>query len=263
MNNLRIMKRAFRLLGEQGISADRFDECRGIFRLTDKEILEMAKLCRENRIGLVMSVGPRALYDTSAFAKTPNGSRIGYRLRGMENLVRAVEDVKRVIGLGVRGILVYDEGLLHVLNRMRKDGELPPSTIFKLSVHCGCSNPASCAVYAQNGADTINPVPDLELPMLGAIRAAIDCPIDIFTDTALVAGGFIRTYEVPEFIRIASPVYLKCGPVSQQDQNHLPTEEELRERIVQTKMVLEAIRRYYPAAKRVSKEEPTLSLPEL
>jgi len=181
----------------------------------------------------------------------------------MEAVVRAVDDVRRAADLGVRGFLVYDEGLLLLLRDLRREGELPASTIFKVSVHMGCANPLSARVYAELGADTINPVPDLDLGMLSGMRAAVSCPLDLFTDTAEEAGGFLRTHDVPEFVRVAAPVYLKCGAISQPRQNHLPSEDELRERVRQTACVVEMLARHGLGAAQVGPTERTLALPEL
>jgi hypothetical protein len=261
VNNLEILKYLVELAEENNIRIDRCDECRGIFRLPDKEITEMVKFCASNKIGLLMSTGPRAIYDTGAFIKSESGKRQGYRLRGIENVVSAMDDIHRAIDLGVRGFLIYDEGLLFLIARMKEAGELPKNCIFKLSVHVGCSNPMSAVLYEQLGADSINLVPDLDLSMLSAIRRSVKCPLDLFTDTANEAGGFIRTYDAPSFIKIAAPVYLKCGPISQPKQNHLPSQEELRERIKQTRCVVEHVNRYYPEALPVSNQEKTLAIP--
>ena len=61
------------------------------------------------------------------------------------------------------------------------------------------------------GANSINPVRDIQLQMLAAMRQAVNIPIDIHTENPKSTGGFIRHYEVPEMIRIASPIYLKTG----------------------------------------------------
>jgi hypothetical protein len=163
----------------------------------------------------------------------------------------------------VRGFVVYDEGLLMLLHKLRQAGELPASTVFKVSVHMGCSNPVSARVYQDLGADTVNPVPDLDLGMLSAMRAAVSCPLDLFSDTAEEAGGFLRTHEVPEFVRVASPVYLKCGAISQPRQNHLPSPSELRERVRQTACVVETLARHGLADAQVGPTERTLALPEI
>lgn len=261
VNNLDILSATLRLADEYDLTINRVDECRGILRLPDAEIAEMVSLCRERRIGLLMSIGPRAIYDTGAFSRSPNGKRIGYRLRGMRNVALALEDVLRAVELGVRGFIVYDEGLLAVLGQMRAAGRLPAACVFKLSVHAGCSNPASARLFSEIGADTINLVPDLDLPMIAAIRQATRCPLDLFSDTAGEAGGLLRTNDVPEFVRLAAPVFLKCGAISQPAQNHLPSPGELRERMKQTRCVVEAIRRDAPEAVQVSLQERTIGLP--
>lgn len=263
INNAAILRTVLALAKESSIRVDRFDECRGMMRLPSADITEMVRVCADEGIGLLFAIGPRAIYDTGGFVRSPNGRRIGYRLRGMENVVCAVEEVRRAADLGVRGFLVYDEGLLMLLHQLRQAGELPASTIFKVSVHVGCSNPLSARVYEDLGADSINPVPDLDLGMLGAMRAAVSCPLDLFSDTAEEAGGILRTHEVPEFVRVASPVYIKCGAISQPRQNHLPSDAELRERVRQAVCVVETLARHGLADAQVRPGERTLGVPEI
>jgi hypothetical protein len=263
INNATILRTILKLAKEYSIRVSRCDECRGIVRLPSADIAEMVRICAGEAIGLLLSIGPRAIYDTGGFVRSSNGRRIGYRLRGMESVVHAVEDVRRAADLGVRGFVVYDEGLLMLLNQLRQAGELPASTVFKVSVHMGCSNPLSARVYEDLGADTVNPVPDLDLDMLRAMRAAVSCPLDLFSDTAEEAGGILRTHDVPEFVRVASPVYIKCGAISQPRQNHLPSVEELRERIRQTACVVEMLARHDLADAQVGPTERTLALPEI
>lgn len=233
---------------EHDVRVHRVTQTKGIMLLTDGEIEEMAELAREADMELFLSVGPRATYDTSASARTPEGSRIGYRLRGYDNLVYAVEDVRRAAELGVRGIVVYDEGLLWVLGRMRGDGELPADLHFKVSAHCGHGNPASARLLQDIGADSLNPVRDLQIPMLAAIREAIDISIDVHTENPKSSGGFIRHYEVPDIIRYASPVYLKTGGSVAGHHGWDTTESQARERIRQVVLVRDMIERYYPEA---------------
>lgn len=261
VNNPRILEQVLRLADRYDIRVDRVDECRGMFRLPDLEIREMVDTCREKQVGLVMSVGPRAVYDIGGFSRSPNGVRIGYRLRGMNNVAHAIEDVLRGVELGVRGFLVYDEGLLDVLGQMRAEGRIPAESMLKLSVHAGCSNPASARLFSRLGADTINLVPDLELAMIAATRQATTCPLDVFSDTAGAAGAMIRTYDVPEMIRVGAPVYIKGGAISQPQQNHLPSSTEVEERMKQVRCVVEMIQRAAPHARPVDRAEPTLAIP--
>lgn len=261
VNNFRILESLLQEACTHELMIDRVVECRGIFRLPDAEIRQMSQLCSDQGIGLIMSVGPRATYDVGGFSRSANGSRIGYRLRGMENIAHALNDVLRAVELGVRGFLVYDEGCLLALSALRERGSIPQETIFKLSVHCGCSNPIAAKLFASIGANTINLIPDLDISMLAAFRETIQIPIDLFTDTSADAGGILRTYDVPEFIRVASPVFLKCGPISQAHPNHLPTASELTERIKQTVCVVEMIRRSNYNFLAVARNEPTKAIP--
>jgi len=69
--------------------------------------------------------GPRAAWEPGAQILTPAGKNLGARHRGMEQLVYAVEDIKRACSLGIRSVLIADEGLLWVAAEMRKAGLLP------------------------------------------------------------------------------------------------------------------------------------------
>ena len=252
------------LLGEaerQDITIHRVTQTKGIMLLSDEEIEEMVNLAKQYGCELFLSVGPRATYDTSATVHTKEGSRIGYRLRGYDNLLYAIEDVKRASDFGVRGILIYDEGLLYVLNRMRGEGELPENMHFKMSAHAGCGNPASAKLLEKNGLDSLNPVRDLQIPMLAAIRNAIDIPIDLHTENPKSTGGFIRHYEVPKFIEVASPVYLKTGGSVAANHNWDTTQKEAVARLKQVKLVERMIRQYAPDAV-MSPKSDDLAIPE-
>ena len=50
-------------------------------------------------------------------------------------IIRAVEDVKRAASFGCRSFLLYDEGLLWILNEMRNAGEIPSDSKFEVSAH--------------------------------------------------------------------------------------------------------------------------------
>ena len=226
---------------KNNIFIHRVTQTKGIMMLTDEEIKEMVNLAINYGCELFLAVGPRATYDTSATVHTKEGSRIGYRLRGYDNLVYAIEDVKRACRLGVRGILLYDEGLLWTLNEMRKAGELPSSVHFKLSAHAGHSNPAAAKLLESIGLDSLNPVRDLQIPMIAAIRNAIDISIDLHTENPKSTGGFIRHYEVPDFIKVAAPVYLKTGGSVAANHNWDTTEKEAIARIKQVKLVKRVI----------------------
>jgi hypothetical protein len=136
---------------------------------------------------------------------------------------------------------------------MRKDGELPKNVIFKVSAHCGHCNPASFRLLADMGANSINPVRDMQLPMIAALRAAVPTPIDCHTDNPPASGGFIRTYEAPEIARLASPVHLKTGNSVIAGHGQLTTAENGSRMAEQASLVLEMVDRYYPEAKQSGK----------
>jgi len=240
----------------------RVTQTKGIMMLTDEEIMEMVDLAKNYGCELFLSVGPRATYDTSATVHTKEGSRIGYRLRGYDNLVYAIEDVKRACDLGVRGILLYDEGLLYVLNQMRIESELPKNVHFKLSAHAGHSNPASAKLLEKYGLNSLNPVRDLQIPMIASIRNATDMALDLHTENPKSTGGFIRHYEVPKFIRVASPVYLKTGGSVAANHNWDTTASEAIARIKQVKLVKRMIDEYCPEAIASPDKSGDLAVPE-
>lgn len=242
----RIIEKLLRGAERYGVVLHRFVETRGVMRLSDADIREMGRLCREAGAELILSVGPRAVYDLSAARHTPAGGTLGNRIRGMEGLIWAVEDVRRAAELGVRGIMVYDDGLLWLLNRMRQDGALPGDLVIKVSAHLAAANPLSVKILAENGAGSVNVARDLPAAMLAAIRQAVEIPLDVHTDSPQESGGFIRTYEAPELVHVGAPVFLKCG--TNAAQKHLPllSDGDIGEMIEQTARVWETLHRYVP-----------------
>lgn len=235
-------------LGELGLTIHRVTQTKGIMLLSDEDIAEMVRLAEAAQVELVLSVGPRATYDTSASVQTPEGQRMGYRLRGQDQIVRAIEDIKRAIAIGCRSFLLYDEGHLWILNEMRKQGEIPAECRFKISAHCGHGNPCSAKLLELSGANSINPVRDIQLQMLAALRQAIAIPIDVHTENPASSGGFIRHYEVPEMIRVAAPIYLKTGGSVAKSHSWDTSTEDAKQRAKQVRLVGRVIDQYYPQA---------------
>ena len=244
----KVMKALLESMDEYGIALHRVTQTQGIMRLTDSEIAQMVELAAQWQTDLILAIGPRATTDTSASVNTPEGVRMGYRLRGQEQIVRAVEDVKRAVRLGCRSFLVYDEGCLWLLNEMRKAGEIPAECHFKVSAHAGHGNPCAAKLLENIGANSINPVRDIQLQMLAAMRQAVNVPIDIHTENPKSTGGFIRHYEVPEMIRIAAPIYLKTGGSVAQTHSWDSTVDDAKKRAKQVSLVKRMIDEYYPEA---------------
>jgi hypothetical protein len=246
---------------KNNITINRVTETYGMFRHTRQELKEYVKLCADYGAELVFSVGPRATYDTGASVLSPQGVRISYRLRGMEQVLRAVEDIKRGYDCGCRGFLIYDEGMLWLIGQMRKDGALPKDMIFKLSAHLGQANPCAFKLLESLGANSINPVRDLQIPMIAALRAAIKTPLDIHTDNPPGSGGFIRVYEAPEIVRVAAPVHCKTGNSVVSGHGQLTSASDGRKMADQAAIVVEMVSKYYPEAKQSPKGSSDLHLP--
>ncbi len=242
------MKALLEQLDNFGIQIHRVTQTKGIMSLLDSEIEQMLEYAQKWNVEILLATGPRATTDTSASVNTPEGVRMGYRLRGQEQVIRAVEDIRRAAKIGIRSFMVYDEGHLWLMNQMRKDGFLPKDCKFKISAHTGHGNPCSAKLLELNGANSFNPIRDIQLQMLSAIRAAIDIPIDIHTENPKSTGGFIRHYEVPEIIRIAAPVYLKTGGSVAATHSWDTTEADAKKRAKQVALVKRVIDTYYPGA---------------
>jgi hypothetical protein len=242
------MKALLNEMDAYGIAIHRVTQTRGIMLLSDDDISEMVDLAQKWQVQLILAVGPRATYDTSASVQTAEGQRMGYRLRGQDQIVRAIEDIKRAANLGCRGFMVYDEGSLWLLNEMRKKGEIPADCSFKVSAHCGHGNPCSARLLESIGANSFNPVRDIQLQMLSSLRQAIDIPVDIHTENPASTGGFIRHYEVPEMIRVTAPLYLKTGGSVAKTHSWETTDAEAKKRAKQVMLVKRMIDQYYPDA---------------
>jgi hypothetical protein len=240
----------------------------GIMLLTDAELTRMCQTARDAKLELSLFVGPRAGYDTTPQPHVPAGKIIGGNLRGASQLLYAVEDVRRGCDLGLRSVLVADLGLLHVLGEMKKSGELPASLVLKISILFSVTNPMTARVLEMQGAGTINVSPDLTLAHLSGVRGAIDVPLDIYVEVPDGFGGYIRTYEVPEMIRVASPVYVKMGLRNAPDI--YPYGEQLRnvalamsrERIRRARIVMDMIQRHAPESVMSKKGPKGLGIPE-
>ena len=250
--------RAFRAVLEEaavrGVPVHRVSQGSGIMLLTDDEIREMAALGREHSIEVNLFVGPRASFDIGAQAVSAAGKSLASSLRGADQLVYALEDVKRAVDLGIESILVSDIGLLAIMGKMKAAGDLPAGLTMKTSVMMAPANPASARVLEDLGATTINVPSDLTLPQLAAIRSAIDAPIDFYVEAPDNIGGFIRHYETPELIRVGAPLYVKLGLRNSPDIYPSGTHIEStavalsRERVRRAQIVCEMIQRYYPKA---------------
>lgn len=194
-----------------GVRVHRVSQGSGMMLLSNQEIREMAQIGHAHRVEVSLFVGPRANWEGSAQPLTPDGKLLGWRHTGMDQLAYALDDIFRGVELGIRSILVADEGLLWLVNQARQRGLLPANLVVKGSAVLGVANPVGVLLLEQNGLDTINVASDISLPRLAALRRVLSIPIDLYIEGPDGLGGFTRYYELPEIVRIAAPVYLKFG----------------------------------------------------
>ncbi|MEW6233412.1 MAG: hypothetical protein AB1566_14020 [Chloroflexota bacterium] len=184
----------------------------GATLLDDRELKAFARLAAQAGVEVIVTPGPRALWDIGRQIATPEGALSGLRYRGSDQLRYVISDIMRCIAIGFRGFLVVDEGLLWALAELKKLGEIPPDVVFKVSIFAGHASAAGGKVLEGLGAGTFNPVADLSLPQLASIRQAIDIPMDIHVYLFDSFGGFNRFYETPEMVRVCAPCYFKIEP---------------------------------------------------
>ncbi|MFD7922008.1 hypothetical protein ACFV3R_22605 [Streptomyces sp. NPDC059740] len=192
------------------VPVHRISQGSGVWMLTDAEITEMVGLCAQRQVELCLFTGPRGTWDIGAATRSDSGGG-GLRARGAESVAGCVEDALRAVELGVRCLLVADEGVLWLLHRLRAQGVLPADVTFKVSALVGPVNPASFEVWERLGADSLNIPSDLTLDHLTQIRRASRAPLDFYVEAPDDLGGYVRMYDVAELIRRGAPLYLKFG----------------------------------------------------
>jgi len=217
--------------------------------LTQAELREFAQVCRERKIEVIMTLGPRRAWDTGRQIVTNEGVISGMRLRGMDYVQHWLKDCDRCLEAGFRGFLVPDEGLLWMMGQLREKAVLPPETLLKLSVFAGHASPAGARLAEQLGADSFNPLADLTLPMLSSIRHSIGIPMDIYLLLVDEMGGCVRFYEAAEIARLCAPCYFKIEPGPSEKAIYAPWnspeyhDTQIRERVRNAAVVMELIER--------------------
>jgi hypothetical protein len=194
-----------------GVPIHRISQGSGIMLLSDADIREMVQLGHRHGIEVCLFVGPRAPWEGTAQALTPDGKLFGWRHTGMDQLVYAFGDVERAVELGVRSVLVADEGLLWLINQARQRGMLPHDLVVKASALLGAANPLGIKLLVDHGLNTVNVASDISLARLAALRQVVSIPIDLYIESPDGLGGFTRYHEIAEIVRVAAPIYLKFG----------------------------------------------------
>jgi hypothetical protein len=196
---------------EHGVCVNRVSQGSGAMIHKESELREMARIAADSGIEVSLFIGPRAGFDVGAHARSDDGAGQYGQLRGMRQLAYAVEDVLRSCEAGIRSFLVADQGLLSVLEDMRRQGELPRECVWKISVSMAPSNPASLRLLERWGATTVNLPSDLTHAGVAEMRAATALPLDLYLETPDALGGIVRGQEIGEIVRVGAPLYAKFG----------------------------------------------------
>jgi hypothetical protein len=182
----------------------------GVMMLDDAEIADMVAIADGAGIELCLFLSPRGTWDIGG-ARFSRSGGAGARARGRDQLGQAVAEAQRAVALGVRCLLVADEGVLWMVHRLRETGGLPGDVTLKMSALTGPVNPASFRVIARLGADSINVPSDLTITQIAELRAAGGAAIDFYIEAPDDLGGFVRHFDAAELIRVGAPIYLKFG----------------------------------------------------
>jgi hypothetical protein len=237
------------------VRVHRVSQGSGVFLQTDAELDELARLAHEATVEVSLFARPNAAWGLSATARAHAG--FAASAHGQEQVVANLEDCVRAAAHGFRSVLIADLGVLSLFGEARRTGLLPEDMQAKVSVMLPASNPASARVLEQLGASTINLPTDLTLAQIAAIRATVDVPLDVYVEAPDNVGGFVRHHEIPELIRVASPVYVKFGLRNAPDVYPAGTHLEAttialsRERVRRARLGMELLAR--------SGDEPTAS----
>ena len=245
-------EKMFSMCDKYGFVVNRISDIRGVMFDSDEEIL--GKLELANRKGCEVIMGPgagEAPFDISQQAEIHQIAE--GKLRGMDNVLYTLESMLRVSELGCRGFLMYDEGVLSVALKMRRDGRLPSNTKFKISANVSVGNAAALKFWCDllEPQDEINPVRDLTLPMIAAMREVTTHAIDIHIFHRSTVS---RIMEAPEIVRVGAPVYLKnarFGP-------NIGVED----RTLQGFRVVETLRKQLPEARQSAPGAEGLAIPD-
>jgi|GEM_PF-1019884 len=265
INSLSIVEKTIEECKKQGVKCSRFNETRGAGFIPESELKEMLIACQEHNIGLVLSLSPRPEYDTqSTFYRSPFGLEQCRKLNNMNAIRWSIDEAIRLAELGCRGLIVYDLGVLHLLNEMRKDGLLPQDLCFKASSHCMVTNPYIAKIYFNTGSDSITMMHDCSIEILSETRRinnekVLDIPIDTYKDK----GGFLRYHEIADIVRYSSPVFLKVGASAQSNPYDDVNNFIISKRVKSAVVCQEYLYRELPNAKIVSPNNPICCLPKI
>ncbi|MDH4104417.1 MAG: U32 family peptidase [Thermoleophilia bacterium] len=194
-----------------GVDINRVSQGSGAMILTDADLSEMAAMGAAAGLEVSLFVGPREGFGVGAHARSPDGGAQFGQIRGMRQLVYAIEDVVRAAEAGIRSFLIADLGLLTMLCEMQSAGELPLDCGWKISVAMAPSNPASLLLLERAGATSANIPSDVSIAELAEMRSVTALPIDLYLESPDSLGGVVRGNEIAELVGVGAPLHAKFG----------------------------------------------------
>jgi len=183
----------------------------GAMLLTRAELDEMVRIGADEGLEVSLFVGPREEYGIGGSVRSPDGLLLSGRLRGMDQLRYALEDILRAVDAGIRGFLIADTGLMQLLRAMVLAHELPETIVWKISAVLAPSNPVSFKQLIDLGGSTVNVPSDMSLAELSEMRAVSSAPIALYLEAPDALGGMVRGNELAEIALVAAPLYAKFG----------------------------------------------------
>lgn len=195
------------------VVVNQYNEVSGSRLIPISEKKEMLECAKENNVGLTFSISTRPEYSiNSAFYRSDWGKVQARRIASNASLEYSIEEVLNLIEIGCTGIILYDIGLLSLLNKLRLKNKIPNDIIFKVSSHCAVTNHETASVYSNCGANDIIPIHDTSLISLQEMRKS--CPntvLSIIIDTYKNKGGFIRLKDINQITELNGINFLKLG----------------------------------------------------
>jgi hypothetical protein len=226
----------------------------GTHLLTSGELRELAQMGHDAQIEVIVLPGPRANHDIGKHTYSDWGKYSGVNVRGADNIRYFLHDVMRSIEAGIRGFLFYSEDLLWLFHQIRQNNDLPQDLVYKVSYTQGFANPAGAKLLENLGADSLNPITDLTLPMLASLRKVLSITLDIVVVSFEILGVFNRFWESPEIVRVTSPCYLK--------QELQPNVENARQKVRYCEILREIIGEHAPDLKLSEQGPSDLRIPQ-
>lgn len=264
----RVMRAAFEAADAWEVTVNRVSQGSGAMLLTERELREMARIGADRGAEVSLFIGPREEFDVGGQVRSPDGAALAGRLRGTRQLRYAIEDVQRAVDCGIRGFLVGDPGALELLVGMQRDGQLPASVVWKISVVLAPSNPVTLRQLDRMGASTVNIPSDVTIAQLAEMRAASSIPLDLYVESPDPMGGVVRGHEAAELVAVGAPLYVKLG--LRNSRPLYPCGEQLveeacaiaREKAHRAALVLEWMRRHELALTQSAPHATGLGVPQ-